>query len=156
MTTDTQAPARRRPWWSQNGADLPPAFWVIWIGTVINRLGYVVEPFLALYLVRGRGLSVGTAGVLIACFGAGAFVSQPLGGVLADRVGRRTTIIVGMTGSAVAFIALGVAPTLLVIGVAAAAAGLAIDLYRPAVAAIVADIIPSEHRARAFGLIYWV
>ncbi len=155
MTTDSQAASRGRPWWSQAGADLPRAFWVIFIGTVINRLGYVVEPFLALYLVRGRGLSVGTAGVLIACFGAGAFVSQPLGGVLADRVGRRTTIIAGMTGSAVAFIALGLAPTLLVIGVAAAAAGLAIDLYRPAVAAIVADIIPSEHRARAFGLIYW-
>jgi MFS family permease len=137
------------------GADLPRAFWVVWIGTVINRLGYVVEPFLALYLVRGRGLSVGVAGVLIACFGAGAFVSQPIGGVLADRVGRRTTIIVGMTGSAVGFIALGLAPTLVVIGIAAAVCGLAIDLYRPAVAAIVADIVPSQHRARAYGLLYW-
>lgn len=146
---------RRRPWWSRNRADLPRSFWVIWVGTLINRLGYVVEPFLALYLVRGRGLSVGTAGVLIACFGAGAFVSQPLGGMLADGIGRRATIILGMTGSAVAFIALGLAPTLVAIGIAAAVAGLAIDLYRPAVAAIVADIIPSEHRARAFGLIYW-
>jgi MFS family permease len=149
------SPARRRPWWSRNGADLPRSFWVVWIGTVINRLGYVVEPFLALYLVRGRGLSVGTAGVLIACFGAGAFVSQPIGGMLADHIGRRVTIIVGMTGSAVGFIALGLAPSLLAIGVAAAVSGLAIDLYRPAVAAIVADIVPSEHRARAFGLIYW-
>jgi MFS family permease len=149
------SPARRRAWWSRNGADLPRAFWVVWIGTVINRLGYVVEPFLALYLVRGRGLSVGVAGVLIACFGAGAFVSQPIGGLLADRVGRRTTIIVGMTGSAVGFIALGLAPNLVAIGVAAAICGLAIDLYRPAVAAIVADIVPSEHRPRAYGLLYW-
>src|SRR5580700_2594436 len=149
------SPQRRRAWWSRNGADLPRAFWVIWIGTVINRLGYVVEPFLALYLVRGRGLSVGLAGVLIACFGAGAFVSQPIGGLLADRVGRRTTIIVGMTGSAVGFIALGLAPTLVAIGIAAAVCGLAIDLYRPAVAAIVADVVPSEHRARAYGLLYW-
>jgi MFS family permease len=136
-------------------ADLPRAFWVVWIGTVINRLGYVVEPFLALYLVRGRGLSIGTAGVLIACFGAGAFVSQPLGGLLADRIGRRTTIIAGMTGSAVGFIALGLAPNLVAIGGAAALCGLAIDLYRPAVAAIVADIVPSENRPRAYGLLYW-
>jgi MFS family permease len=138
-----------------SGTGLPRAFWVVWIGTVINRLGYVVEPFLALYLVRGRGLSVGTAGVLIACFGAGAFVSQPIGGVLADRVGRRTTIIAGMTGSAVGFIALGLAPNLVAIGIAAAVCGLAIDLYRPAVAAIVADIVPSVHRPRAYGLLYW-
>ena len=146
---------RRRTWWSRNGAELPRSFWVVWIGTVINRLGYVVEPFLALYLVHGRGLSVGVAGVLIACFGAGAFVSQPLGGMLADSVGRRTTIILGMTGSAAGFIALGLAPTLVAIGIAAAVCGLAIDLYRPAVAAIVADIVPSEHRARAYGLLYW-
>jgi MFS family permease len=149
------SPQRRRAWWSRNGADLPRAFWVIWIGTVINRLGYVVEPFLALYLVRGRGLSVGVAGVLIACFGAGAFVSQPIGGLLADRVGRRTTIIAGMTGSAVGFVALGLAPNLVAIGIAAAVCGLAIDLYRPAVAAIVADIVPSHHRPRAYGLLYW-
>jgi MFS family permease len=155
MSSAPPTPQRRRAWWSRNGADLPRAFWVVWIGTVINRLGYVVEPFLALYLVRGRGLSVGVAGVLIACFGAGAFVSQPVGGMLADRVGRRTTIIAGMTGSAVGFIALGLAPTLVAIGIAAAVCGLAIDLYRPAVAAIVADIVPSQHRPRAYGLLYW-
>lgn len=155
MDLTSSAPKRRRAWWSRNGADLPRAFWVVWIGTVINRLGYVVEPFLALYLVRGRGLSVGVAGVLIACFGAGAFVSQPIGGMLADRVGRRATIIIGMTGSAVGFIALGLAPTLVAIGIAAAVCGVAIDLYRPAVAAIVADLVPSQHRPRAYGLLYW-
>jgi MFS family permease len=149
------SPRRRRAWWSRNGADLPRSFWVVWIGTVINRLGYVVEPFLALYLVHGRGLSVGEAGVLIACFGAGSLVSQPLGGVLADRAGRRATIVAGMTGSAVGFIALGLAPTVLAIGIAAAVCGLAIDLYRPAVAAIVADLVPSENRAKAYGLLYW-
>ena len=155
MDLTSSAPKRRRAWWSRNGADLPRTFWVVWIGTVINRLGYVVEPFLALYLVRGRGLSVGVAGVLIACFGAGAFVSQPIGGMLADRVGRRATIIIGMTGSAVGFIALGLAPTLVAIGIAAAVCGVAIDLYRPAVAAIVADLVPSQHRPRAYGLLYW-
>jgi MFS family permease len=75
--------------------------------------------------------------------------------MLADRIGRRTTIILGMTGSAVGFIALGLASTLVLIGIAAAVCGLAIDLYRPAVSAIVADIVPSEHRPRAFGLIDW-
>src|ERR1035441_3292713 len=154
----TAAPPPARRWrarWFRSGAGLPRSFWVVWIGTVINRLGYVVEPFLALYLVRGRGVSVGVAGVLIACFGTGSLVSQPLGGMLADRVGRRTTIIAGMAGSAAGVLRLGMAPTLVAIGIAAPVCGLAIDLYRPAVAAIVADIVPSEHRARAFGLLYW-
>jgi MFS family permease len=150
----TAAPGRRRSW-PINAGGLPRSFWVVWVGTVINRLGYVVEPFLALYLVHGRGLSIGVAGLLIACFGAGAFVSQPLGGILADRIGRRFTVILGMCGSAVGFIALGLAPTVLTVGLAAALCGLAIDLYRPAVSAIVADLVPSENRARAYGLLYW-
>lgn len=144
-----------RKWLARRGGGLPRAFWVVWIGTVINRLGYVVEPFLALYLVHGRGISVGTAGLLIACFGAGAFVSQPLGGMLADRIGRRFTIILGMTGSAAGFIVLGLAPTIAIIGMAAAICGLAIDLYRPAVAALVADVVSTADRPRAYGLLYW-
>ncbi len=151
----TAPPRVRRAWWTRRAGGLPRSFWVVFAGTVINRLGYVVEPFLALYLVHGRGLSVGVAGLLIACFGAGAFVSQPLGGLLADRAGRRLTIILGMTGSAVGFIVLGLAPTLVVIGIAAALCGLAIDLYRPAVAAIVADVVPTPDRTRAYGLLYW-
>jgi Major Facilitator Superfamily len=143
-----------RAWLSHQGGGLPRAFWVVWIGTVINRLGYVVEPFLALYLVHGRGITVSTAGLLIACFGAGAFVSQPLGGTLADRIGRRFTIILGMTGSAAGFIALGLAPNIAVIGIAAAICGLAIDVYRPAVAALVADVVPTADRPRAYGLLY--
>jgi MFS family permease len=140
---------------SLNSGGFPRSFWVVWVGTVINRLGYVVEPFLALYLVHGRGLSIGEAGLLVACFGAGSFVSQPIGGILVDRIGRRTTVILSMTGSSVGFIALGLAPTVLAVGIAAAVCGLAIDLYRPAVAAIVADVVPSENRARAYGLLYW-
>jgi MFS family permease len=150
-------PSARGPrvWLSRQRGGLPRAFWVVWIGTIINRLGYVVEPFLALYLVHGRGISVGTAGLLIACFGAGSFVSQPLGGMLADRIGRRFTIIVGMTGSAAGFIVLGLAPSIALIGIAAALCGVAIDLYRPAVAALVADVVPTADRPRAYGLLYW-
>jgi MFS family permease len=142
-------------WLSRHGGGLPRTFWVVWIGTVINRLGYVVEPFLALYLVHGRGISVGTAGLLIACFGAGSFVSQPLGGMLADRIGRRFTIILGMAGSAAGFIVLGLAPNIALIGVAAALCGVAIDMYRPAVGALVADVVPTADRPRAYGLLYW-
>jgi MFS family permease len=39
---------------------------------------------------------------------------------------------------------------------AAFLSGLAIDLYRPAVSAMIADLVAPEHRARAFALLYWV
>jgi hypothetical protein len=40
---------------------LPRAFWFLWTGTLVNRLGTMVLPFLALYLTDERGISVTTA-----------------------------------------------------------------------------------------------
>jgi len=142
-------------WWRHTAGGLPRPFWFLFGGTLVNRLGYVVEPFLAIYLVRGRDLPVTTVGYVAAAFGLGAFASQPIGGYLADRLGRRATIVGGLVGSAVAFLALGAARDLRALIVAAAFAGLVMDLYRPAVAALVADLVSPADRPRAFGLLYW-
>src|SRR3954469_14339399 len=96
-----------RQWWVRTSEGLPRAFWVIFAGTIVNRLGQFVQPFLALYLVGGRDLSVRTAGVVVACYGAGSIVSQPLGGWLADRMGRRRTMVLGLVATAVSLGALG-------------------------------------------------
>ncbi|REF97468.1 MFS transporter [Asanoa ferruginea] len=135
--------------------DLPRPFWFLWVGTLINRFGYFVIPFLTLYLVRHQGFDPATAGAVVSAFGAGSLVSQPLGGWLTDRVGRRPTLVAGMLATAAAYLALGAAASPLVLTACAVAAGLATDLYRPAVAAIVADLVAPEQQRRAFGLLYW-
>jgi MFS family permease len=144
-----------RRWWSSTTEGLPRAFWVIFAGTIVNRLGQFVQPFLALYLVGGRELSVKTAGVVVACYGAGSIVSQPLGGWLADRMGRRRTMVLGLVATAASLGVLGVSRPVWAIGATAALVGLAMDLYRPAAAAAVADLVPPEARPRAFALVYW-
>src|SRR6266700_6603250 len=67
---------------------LPGPFWVLWSGTLVNRIGLLVEPFLAFYL-SAQGLSLGAIGVALAMSGAGSILSQLIGGALADRIGRR-------------------------------------------------------------------
>lgn len=153
-TTDPSGPAPRG-WWTRTTADLPPAFWVIFAGTIVNRMGQFVQPFLALYLVGGRDLSITTAGVIVACFGAGSLVSQPLGGWLADRVGRRNTMVIGLVASAVTLGVLGISKPLWAIGASAVLVGIAVDIYRPAASAAVADLVPPAARPRAFALVYW-
>ena len=37
-------------------SDLPPAYWLLWLGTLINRLGGFVIPFLTLYLTGQRDI----------------------------------------------------------------------------------------------------
>lgn len=142
-------------WRSRVTADLPRPFWYLVTGTFVNRIGFVVEPFLALYLSGPRRLTPATVGVVLACFGAGSFTSQVVGGYLADRVGRRATLVIGMAGTAASFVILASVRNLVLIAVAAALSGLLIDVYRPALSAAVADLVPAHARARAYALIYW-
>ncbi|HTY73843.1 MAG TPA: MFS transporter [Actinomycetes bacterium] len=142
-------------WLARTAGGLPRPYWFVWAGTVVNRLGQFVEPFLALYLVQGRGVSVTETGTVLASLGLGALVSQPLGGALADRIGRRATLVAGMVGSAAGLAALGLARQLWLVGLAAFAYGVVVDLYRPAVGALVADLVEPPDRTRAYALLYW-
>lgn len=150
----------RQPGWSVRVAQcaaggLPRPFWVLWAGTLVNRLGMFVEPFLALYLSNARHLSLTEVGAVLASYGAGSLPSQPIGGALADRIGRRATLTAGMLANAVAMLGLGYARGLWPLVAASIVVGLTVDLYRPATSALVADLVPGADRTRAYGLIFW-
>jgi MFS family permease len=134
---------------------LPRAFWALWAGSFVNRLGTMVEPFLAFYLTGVRGFSLSATGVVLALFGLGSVFSQMLGGVLADRVGRRATLTGGMLATAAAMLVLGYVTATPVLIAVVFVLGLTIDLYRPAAQAVVADLVGPADRARAYGLIFW-
>jgi MFS family permease len=134
---------------------LPRPFWVLWSGMLINRIGYMVEPFLAYYLTGVRGLSLATTGAILAVSGAGSVVSQLVSGSLSDRIGRRAMLTLGMLANAVALIGLGYSRGLVPIAAATLLFGLTIDLYRPASSALVADLVSPAERPRAYGLLFW-
>lgn len=134
---------------------LPRPFWWLWIGTLVNRLGTFVEPFLVLYLTAERGLSVGAAGAVLGVYGAGTIIAQPLGGSLADRVGRRTVLAGSLILSALVLGGLGAARDVWLIGALAFLLGVVGDCGRPAVQAAVSDLVPFGDRRRAAGLQFW-
>jgi MFS family permease len=134
---------------------LPKSFWALWTGQFVNRLSMFVQPFLVLYLTQDRGLSAATAGLVAASVGVGNAVAQVLGGFLADRVGRRLTMMIGFFGTAVMMIGLGTSSGLPRIVVFSLLVGVASELFRPAASATVADLVPPEGRVRAYGLLFW-
>ncbi|WP_119729624.1 MDR family MFS transporter [Thermomonospora amylolytica] len=134
---------------------MPRPFWVLWAGTLINRLGTMVEPFLGLYLTETRGLTLGQAGLVLSLLGLGSVFAQIIGGALADRIGRRATLVLAMTLNAAGLLALGYAQGLPAIMASALLLGLVLDMFRPASAAMVADLISPAERPRAFGLLFW-
>lgn len=134
---------------------LPRVFWWLFGGTLVNRLGSFVQPFLVLYLTTQRGLSVAAAGGVLTVYGAGSIVSQPVGGWLADRVGRRVSLIAGLLAAAVSVTLLGLSRSLPLVVATAGLVGLCASLYRPASQALVADVVDPRERPRAYALLFW-
>jgi len=136
-------------------SQLPADYWFLWIGTLINRLGGFVSIFLALYLTGGRGIPVAEASFIVALFGAGSFAAAIVGGELADRLGRRPVMLLSFLTTPAAVMVVGVVRSIPVIAAGTLVLGFVTDLYRPAVSAAIADIVPASLRARAYGYLYW-
>jgi MFS family permease len=134
---------------------LPRAFWWLWVATLINRLGGFVPAFLMLYLTLDRGYSVAYAGLVVAFSGAGGALATLVGGVLADRVGRRPTLLLSQLATALSTAVLGFTDGQVAIAVVACLVGFASAASRPVVAAMTADLVPAADRSRAFSLNYW-
>jgi MFS family permease len=134
---------------------LPRPYWFLFAGAFLNKLGGFVMILLAFYLKDVRSLSVEGAGFVVSLYGAGSFVAAPVGGALADRIGRRRTLVASMLLGAAAMLHLGAASTPAHIALAAFLMGFCCDMYRPAMSAAVADLVPAADRKRAFGLVYW-
>ncbi|MFJ2304415.1 MDR family MFS transporter [Streptomyces sp. NPDC087787] len=134
---------------------LPREFWWLWTSTLVNRLGAFVATFMALYLTLDRGYSASYTGLVAALHGLGGVVSSLAGGVMADRLGRRPTLLVAQSATAVSVAALGFVRDPVAIAAVAFLVGMASNASRPAVQAMMADIVRPEDRVRAFSLNYW-
>jgi MFS family permease len=137
----------------RNIRDMPGTAWFLIAGIFINRAGSFVILFLALYLTRQLGLSAVQAGTALAAYGVGEVLAGGLGGDLADRLGRRITIIASMLLSSASLIALSQAKRYDVIVGTAFVVGLVSEMYRPASSALVADLVPKGQRVTTFAVV---
>ncbi|MEU0653638.1 MFS transporter [Streptomyces albogriseolus] len=140
---------------SESVSGLPRAFWWLWTSTLVNRLGAFVATFMALYLTLDRGYSASYAGLVVALHGLGGVISSLGAGVMTDRLGRRPTLLVAQTATALSVALLGFVHDPVAIAAVAFLVGMASSASRPAVQAMMADIVRPEDRIRAFSLNYW-
>ena len=119
----------------------------------VNQLGAFSLAFLTVLLSRDFGASLAVAGAVAAGFGLATIPSRLLGGRLADRLGRRRTILIGLLGCGAAQLGIAAAPDLAVAAVCAVLLGLAFELYEPPSQAMIADAVPVAERASAYTLL---
>ncbi|MEU7322354.1 MFS transporter [Streptomyces griseoviridis] len=134
---------------------LPRAFWWLWTSTLVNRLGGFVATFMALYLTLDRGYSASYAGLVASLHGLGGVLSSLGAGVMTDRLGRRPTLLIAQSSTAASVALLGFMHHPLAIAGVAFLVGMTSNASRPAVQAMMADIVRPEDRVRAFSLNYW-
>jgi MFS family permease len=130
----------------------PRPFWALVAGNAVNSLGGgVLVPYWGLYLTTQRHLSGAAAGALLALAGGMGLVGAPLGGLLADRIGRRRTLLAGLLVSVAWFAAYGSVST--VVGlILLTLVGVSGDVWSAALNAAVADLVEPGLRAEAYGL----
>ncbi len=135
------------------GGRLPRQVRVLAAARAVNQLGAFSLAFLTVLMCRVMGASLATAGVVSALFGLATIPSRLLGGRLADKLGRRRTILIGLAGCAVAQLGIAVAPDLAAAAGCAVLLGFAFELYEPPSQAMIAEATAPDQRAPAYALI---
>jgi MFS family permease len=109
----------------------------------------IVVPLLPFYATR-FGASPALYGVLYACYPFAQLATAPLWGRLSDRYGRRPMILAGLTASALAYLAFGLADTLPVLFLMRLLQGVGGGIVG-VVQAYVTDSVPAPDRTQALG-----
>jgi MFS family permease len=131
-------------------ARFPRPVRLLLVGTLVNKLGTFIVPYLTLVLLRDFRLREGEAARLIFAYGFGSVVSILAGGVVTDRFGRRRTLLVSLFGSGALAVAMGFVSSPHAFAPLLVAFGFIADLYRPAASAVIGDLLPSADRASGF------
>jgi MFS family permease len=133
---------------------LPRQFWLLVAGTFVYLIGIeMCYPFQTIYLNRGLGVPMTTVGLILGISLLATLPMQVVGGVAADRYGRRPVLVVAILASMALFIGLGLSHQLwLVITLFFVEAAFGWAQYITASNAMVADLTPLERRAEAFSI----
>ncbi|MFF8993996.1 MFS transporter [Streptomyces sp. NPDC014983] len=129
---------------------------VLLAGSLLLKAGGFAWDYLSYYVVTGTGHGTAAAGAALTVFGIGWCLGQAGSGLLTDRLGQRTALIVLMLLSAAACFALTLARSLPALLAVALLLGMTMEAHRPAVSAAINDAIDTgAGRTRAQAMLYW-
>ena len=128
----------------------PRNFWLLWSGTLINRIGEFVVPLLGFYLTAQREMSVAQVSVILSALGVGRFFAEGFGGSLSDRYGTGFTMKLALTGGGGMLVLLAQAQTFPQLFAGVLAYSLFTAMYKPAASTAVADMTRGAQRTRAW------
>jgi multidrug resistance protein len=133
-------------------ASRPLQYLTIFLTCFIDILGFgIVIPVLPLY-AEHFGATAMQIGWLVGIFSLAQFFFAPVWGKVSDRVGRKPVLLLGLFGTVVGYVLMGLAASVLMLFVARLIDGIS-GANIGAAQAYLADISTPENRAKAMGLL---
>lgn len=133
---------------------LPKNMYIMFGATVINRFGDFVMPFLTMYLTIKIGLSFEITGIIVTISSLAVIPSSMLGGKLADEMGRKKTYLIAQGGAALSLLPCAFLKDPVTIVILLLITTFFVGAVRPALNAIITDILPPQKRQQGFSLQY--
>ncbi|GHA07058.1 MFS transporter [Streptomyces purpurascens] len=131
---------------------LPKAFWLLWFGQTVSRLGTLAPAFLVLYMEQDGLVAPGTTPLIVGLFGAGVVLSGLVGGAVADLIGPRRTIVAAQPVTAAMALLFAVAENVVALCALSLITGFLSSVDRPAGAGLISAIVPQEQFSKAYSL----
>jgi MFS family permease len=136
-----------------HAARFPRPYWFMLAGEAVQSLGFgIAVPYMTLYLTGPVGITATQTGVMMLAWTTVSLAGQPLGGVLADRIGRRPIMIGGLAGAGVSAAGFAFVTSFWQVILMTIAWGTFNSIFEPAAGAYVADVVEPGLRTEAYGL----
>lgn len=129
----------------------PRAFKVLIASALIENIAFgLIIPYLTIYMVETLKIQETLAGVVLAAYTVSGIPAVIIGGMLADKIGRRFVLLISLSLMSITLMSYFFASsfvTLLIIVLADSFVG---SLYMPAANAMLADVIKPDDRPKAY------
>jgi len=129
-------------------------FWLLMAASFIDMLGgSLVFPFFSLFLTQKFDVGMTEVGTMFLVWAlTSGLIGNIVGGALSDKLGRKTNIILGLVASAVSALMMIMIDDLVWFYVIIGIIGIFEDIAGPARQAMIADLVPGDLRADAYGI----
>jgi len=136
-----------------NFAQYPKQFWLLFWGMLISFAGVsMIWPYLMIYVSARLDLPMTATASLMTVNATAGLLATFIAGPIADRTGRKGTMVVGLVVTGISYLGMVYADTLIAFVILMLIRGLANPLYRVGADAMIADLIPQGKRADAYAL----
>jgi MFS family permease len=132
--------------------NIPKNIWILAAATLINRSGTMVLPFIALYANQILNVSKSDAGLVLAAYGIGAFITAPFAGRLSDKFGTLRMMKTSLFSTGIFLFLYSLVTNFYLFLALTFIWAVLSEAFRPASMAFISDEITSDRRKTAFAL----